>query len=170
MQNGIYFITGIDTNIGKTIATGLIAKKLLDSGQKVVTQKLVQTGNQDFSEDILMHRQLMNIPLQPVDLSKKTMPEIFSYPSSPHLAAKIDKRPIDFEHLKFATKELKQEYDIVLIEGAGGIMVPLTENYLTLDYVKEYQYPLILVTNGKLGSINHTLLNLHLIQTENIPL
>ncbi|QRN41678.1 MAG: ATP-dependent dethiobiotin synthetase BioD [Neisseriaceae bacterium] len=170
MQHGIYFITGIDTNIGKTIATGLIAKNLLFSGQNVITQKLVQTGNQKFSEDVLTHRKLMNIPLQPVDLSKTTMPEIYSYPASPHLAAKIDKRPINFEKLNSATKKLKQEYDIVLIEGAGGIMVPFTEDYLTLDYIKKNQYPIILVTNGKLGSLNHTLLNLHLFQTENISL
>ena len=75
------------------------------------------------------------------------MPEIFSYPCSPHLAARIDKRPIDFEKIERATRELSHRYDTVLVEGAGGLMVPLTEDFLTIDYIAEKQYPLIFVKN-----------------------
>lgn len=71
------------------------------------------------------------------------MPEIFSYPCSPHLAARIDNRPIDFGKIERATRELARRYDIVLVEGAGGLMVPLTEEYLTIDYIAEKNYPLI---------------------------
>ena len=79
------------------------------------------------------------------------MPGMFSYPCSPHLAARIDNRPIDFGKIERATQELARRYDVVLVEGAGGLMVPLTEDYLTIDYIAEKQYPLIFVTSGKLG-------------------
>ena len=88
------------------------------------------------------------------------MPEIFSYPCSPHLAARIDNRPINFDKIENATQELARRYDTVLVEGAGGLMVPLTGEYLTIDYIADKNYPLIFVTSGKLGSINHTLLSL----------
>ncbi len=106
----------------------------------------------------------------PEDKEGLTMPEIFSYPCSPHLAARIDKRPIDFEKIERATRELSHRYDTVLVEGAGGLMVPLTEDFLTIDYIAEKQYPLIFVTSGKLGSINHTLLSLEAIKNRGIAL
>ena len=90
------------------------------------------------------------------------MPEIFSYPCSPHLAAEIDGREIDFGKIESAAVALSERYDAVLLEGAGGLMVPLTRSLLTLDYAAEKGWPLILVTSGKLGSINHTLLSLRL--------
>lgn len=93
------------------------------------------------------------------------MPEIFSYPASPHLASQLDNRPIDFDKIKRATEELSERYDSVLLEGAGGLMVPLTTELLTIDYIVQEKYPLIFVTSGKLGSINHTLLSLEAIQT-----
>ncbi|EJX07817.1 dethiobiotin synthase [gut metagenome] len=98
------------------------------------------------------------------------MPEIFSYPCSPHLAARIDQRPIDFNKIEQATLELAKRYDTVLMEGAGGLMVPLTEDYLTIDYITSKNYPLIFVTSGKLGSINHTLLSFEAIQHRGIEL
>lgn len=170
MKNNIYFVSGIDTGIGKSYATGLIAKQWNAEGLRTITQKLIQTGNTTISEDITLHRQLMGIAFTGDDHEKITMPEIFSYPASPHLAAQIDKREIDFEKIKQATAQLSQRYDAVLVEGAGGLMVPLTEDYLIIDYIKEMGYPLLFVTSGKLGSINHTLLSLEAIYTRGINL
>ena len=106
----------------------------------------------------------MGIGMTEEDREGLTMPEIFSYPCSPHLAARIDNRPIDFGKIECATQELARRYDVVLVEGAGGLMVPLTEDYLTIDYIAEKQYPLVFVTSGKLGSINHTLLSFEAIR------
>ena len=113
---------------------------------------------------------MMGIAFTEDDQEKITMPEIFSYPASPHLAAQIDKREIDFEKIRQATAQLSQRYDAVLVEGAGGLMVPLTEDYLIIDYIKEMGYPLLFVTSGKLGSINHTLLSLEAIAKRGINL
>jgi cobyric acid synthase len=66
-----------------------------------------------------------------------------------------------------ATQELAAQYEIVLVEGAGGLMVPLTENLLTIDYIQQQAYPVILVTSGRLGSINHTLLSFAALKSGN---
>ena len=150
----IYFISGIDTDAGKSYCTAWYARELIQRGLRVITQKFIQTGNTGHSEDIDLHRRLTGTGYLPEDKEGLTMPEIFSYPCSPHLAARIDKRPIDFEKIEHATRELSHRYDTVLVEGAGGLMVPLTEDFLTIDYIAEKQYPLIFVTSGKLGSIN----------------
>lgn len=170
MKDNVYFFSGIDTDAGKSYVTGYWAKCLMEQGVKVITQKLVQTGNHDVSEDIELHRRIMGISFTPEDEQKLTMPEIYSYPCSPHLAARIDNRPIDFDKIRRATEILSDRYEVVLLEGAGGLMVPLTEDLLTIDYIAQHDYPLMFVASGKLGSINHALLSLEAVQRRNIRL
>lgn len=170
MKENVYFVSGIDTNVGKSYATGYIARTWNSEGIRTITQKLIQTGNTEISEDIELHRRIMGTGFLPEDMEKLTMPEIFSYPCSPHLAAEIDGRDIDFRKIEKATAELSARYDAVLLEGAGGLMVPLTRNLLTIDYIARMHYPLIYVTSGRLGSINHFLLGLEAIRNRNIKL
>ena len=170
MTGSVYFISGIDTGIGKTYTTGYLAKLWNAQGKKTITQKLIQTGNVDISEDIEQHREIMGMGWFPEDESKLTMPEIFTYPASPHLATKIDGREIDFQKIENATAQLAERYEIVLLEGAGGLMVPLTTDLLTIDYVAEKKHPVILVTSGRLGSINHTILSLEAIKNRGLEL
>ena len=170
MNHNVYFISGIDTDAGKTYATGYLAALYNSQGIRCITQKFIQTGNVGRSEDIEAHRQLMRTGLLPEDHEELTMPEIFSYPCSPHLAAEIDGRPIDFDRIAGATDRLSETYDAVLIEGAGGLMVPLTRDFLTIDYVARKGYPLVFVTSGRLGSINHLLLSLEAVSHRNIRL
>ena len=169
-RNNVFFVSGIDTNIGKSYATGYLAREWNAEGRRTITQKLVQTGNDSLSEDIELHRRLMRTGLLPEDEEQLTMPEIFSYPCSPHLAAEIDRRPVDFCKIETATEVLAGRYDAVLLEGAGGLMVPLTRELLTIDYVARMGYPVILVTSGRLGSINHTLLSFEAIKNRDIAL
>ena len=170
MTGSVYFISGIDTGIGKTYATGCLAKLWNAQGKKTITQKLIQTGNVDISEDIEQHREIMGMGWFPEDEMKLTMPEIFTYPASPHLATKIDGREIDFQKIENATAQLAEKYEIVLLEGAGGLMVPLTTDLLTIDYVAEKKHPIIFVTSGRLGSINHTILSLEAIKNRGLEL
>lgn len=169
-QQNVYFVSGIDTDAGKSYATGFLAREWNKSGVRTITQKFIQTGNVGHSEDIDLHRRIMGIPFTEEDREGLTMPEIFSYPASPHLASQLDNRPIDFLKIKRATEELSRRYDRVLVEGAGGLMVPLTTELLTIDYIAREGYPLIFVTSGKLGSINHTLLSLEAIRQRGIVL
>ena len=170
MTAAVYFISGIDTGIGKTYTTGYLAKLWNAQGKKTITQKLVQTGNTDISEDIEQHREIMQMGWFPEDQTKLTMPEIFTYPASPHLATKIDGREIDFQKIADATQQLANKYEVVLLEGAGGLMVPLTTELLTIDYLAEKKFPVILVSSGRLGSINHTLLSLEALKSRGLEL
>lgn len=164
------FVTGTGTDVGKSYATGWLARKMIDAGINVITQKLIQTGNRDMSEDIEVHRRIMQIPLQQRDIDHTTAPLILSYPASPHLAMRIDKTDIDYNIATAATETLLGEYDKVIIEGAGGIMVPLNEEKLTIDYISENHLPVAVVINGALGAINHAILTLRALAHENISI
>ena len=163
----IFFVSGIDTGVGKTVATGLMARYLMKRGVKTATLKIVQTGNAGFSEDRDAHRRIMETTL-PEDAENLTAPQIFSFPASPHLAAALEKRSVDTDIIRTATRELAARYDIVLAEGAGGLAVPLTEDLLTVDFIAREGYPLILVSSGKLGSLNHTILSLECASSRGI--
>lgn len=164
----VYFISGIDTDAGKSIVTGVIARTLLLKGIRVVTQKFIQTGCVGISEDILKHREIMGISPLEVDKDGTTCPYVMTYPASPHLAAEIDGIDIDIKRIHESTLKLETQYEMVLLEGAGGLYVPVTRDYLTIDYVQEYKHPLILVSSSKLGSINHTLMSLELCRLRGI--
>ena len=172
----VLFISGIDTDIGKTYATGLIAKALMQHDVNVITQKLVQTGvsinpdngEMNIADDIITHRQLMGIALQPCDLDNSTCPYRYEKPASPHLSVKLANAVLDVNVITDATRRLQTDYEVVLLEGAGGLLVPMTEHLLTLDYIAEQGYPVILVTSGRLGSINHTLLSLEAITSRGL--
>lgn len=168
----VAFVTGIGTDVGKSYATGWIARELMKNHpeSKIITQKLIQTGNKDFSEDIEVHRKIMGTGFFSRDLDHTTAPLILSYPASPELAARLDNVTVDYSVASKSTNKLKEEFDYVLIEGAGGLMVPLLHRYLTLDYVIDNNLPVIIVTNGQLGSINHTLLTLEVLANRGVKI
>lgn len=163
-------ICGIDTGIGKSFVTGLLARYLDEQGHSVITQKPVQTGCEGQSEDILTHRRLMETGWLEADEKRLTCPYNFSFPGSPHLAARLAGVTIDPDTITATTKLLQQKYDWVLVEGAGGLMVPLTEELLFVDYLEQQGYPVLLVTSPRLGSINHTLMSLEVIRSRGLKL
>lgn len=168
MNQPVLFVTGIDTDAGKTYATAYLARLLAREGRSVITQKFIQTGCTDSSEDIEAHRRLCGTGMLPEDLDHTTAPVIFTYPASAQLAAAIDGRTIDLAAIERSTERLAARYDTVLIEGAGGLMVPVTDDYFTIDYVASHRLPTVLVTNGRLGSINHTILSLEALASRGI--
>lgn len=170
-MKGIYFVSGIDTDAGKSYVTGYLARQAMDEGITTTTLKFIQTGgvgNSGFSIDIETHRKIMGIDFTDEDRSGITAPVIFSYPASPHLAAELDNRKIDYDAIKSSVNILSNKYDLLLIEGAGGLHVPLEDDYTTIDYIKDNNYPVIIATSGKLGSINHTILSLEACRTRQI--
>lgn len=164
------FISGIDTDAGKSYCTAWLARQFMDKGLTVATQKFIQTGNVGRSEDIELHRRLCGIEPLPEDKDLTTAPVIFSYPASAQLAARLDGREIDVTAIDRSRELLSSRYDVVLIEGAGGLMVPITDDFMTIDYISSRSLPLALVTNGVLGSINHTVLSLEAIASRGIRL
>ena len=160
MKEGkIYFVTGIDTGIGKTAATAAMLRWLLRRGTDATSMKLVQTGCEGSSEDLLAHRAASGGETAD-DREGLTAPQIFRFPSSPALAAGLEGREVDVEAVSAAAAELARRHDAVLAEGAGGMLVPLRGALLEADFAAERGWPLLLVTCGRLGSLNHTLLSL----------
>ncbi|MGF6148599.1 ATP-dependent dethiobiotin synthetase BioD 1 [Kingella potus] len=164
----ILFITGIDTGIGKTVATAYLAARLMRLGHSVITAKAVQTGCVGLSEDIAAHRRLQKLPLLPEDRDGTTCPYLFAYPCSPHLAARMEGKTIDPAAIARAAATLAVRYDYVLLEGAGGLAVPLNDEETTLDLVRRQGWPVVIVTSGRLGSISHTLLTLEACRSSGI--
>ncbi|HBI14772.1 MAG TPA: dethiobiotin synthase [Desulfobulbaceae bacterium] len=163
-------LCGIDTGIGKSMVTGLLARHLIEQGQQVITQKLVQTGCPERPEDILLHRRLMECGWLEEDEEELTCPYCFSFAGSPHLAARLADSKIDPARISRATRTLEQRFEWVLLEGAGGLLVPLQEELTLLDYLAAEGYPLVLVTSPRLGSINHTLLSLEILRARQLRL
>ena len=165
----VYFISGIDTGIGKTVVTGLMARALAAAGRDVITVKLVQTGNDGYSEDIDTHRAICGGVRFPEDEAGLTAPQVFKFPSSPLLSAGLENRTVDVGVIIDAVHQCSARHEIVLVESAGGLHVPLTSDLLSVDVAAAEGWPLVLVTCGRLGSINHTLLSLEAAKTRGLP-
>ncbi len=164
----IYFISAIDTDAGKTVITGLLGRYLKNKGKNVITMKMAQTGCPKYSEDIENHRKIMGLPMLPIDINGETCPYLFKFPASPHLAADMECVRIDEDVIHQAIKSIEMQYNDVLVEGVGGLMVPINDEVMVIDFAQQHQYPVILVTSGRLGSINHTLLSLEVMSKRNI--
>lgn len=164
----ILFITGIDTGIGKTHATGWLAGLLRRQGTSLTTLKLVQTGQAQISEDIELHRRMMGAPLDTWDRRGLTCPYRFDYPASPHLAAQLEGRRVDPAVIDQAVAALAPHFDLLLMEGVGGLAVPLDRTYTVLDFIAQRRYPCLVVTAPRLGSINHTLLTVEALQARGV--
>lgn len=169
-KSNIIFITGINTDVGKTFVTGLLAHYLHKQGHSVITQKIAQTGCIGISEDIQKHRDLMGINPLPEDKAGLTCPYIFEPPMSPHLAAKLAGTEIDCSKINAATDKLSAQYEYTIVEGVGGLYVPLTNTTKVIDLIIQRNYPVILVSSPALGSINHTLMSIELLKQNNIKL
>jgi len=159
----IFFISGTDTDIGKTFICAAISIFLKEQGVHFGVQKWVSTGDSKRCPDLDFIRKSVgkDSPIEK-DFVPYTIrcPYKFSLPASPHLAARVDKKKIDPEVLRVATKQYLTFCDVLLIEGAGGLMVPLTEEFLTIDLIQEMKLPVVLVARASLGTINHSLLSI----------
>ncbi|TAH03784.1 MAG: dethiobiotin synthase [Sphingobacteriales bacterium] len=149
-----YFITGIGTNVGKTIASAILTEALQANYWKPVQAGDLQQTDTHKVQSLVSNSQSVFYP------------EIYrlNTPASPHAAAKIDGIEIDLA--KFILPQTKNN---LIIEGAGGLMVPLNSKDLVIDLIAKLNVEVILVSQNYLGSINHTLLSIALLKSRNIP-
>lgn len=150
-----YFVTGIGTGIGKTIASAVLTEKL-----KADYWKPIQSGDLDQSDSLAIESLISNT-------HTKIHPETYrlNHPLSPHLSAKMDE--VEIELNKF---QLPKTENNLIVEGAGGLMVPLNSKQLILDLIKYLNLEVILVSQHYLGSINHTLLTINTSKQHHIPI
>ena len=155
MPNKPLFITGIGTGIGKTIVSAILTQKL-----KADYWKPVQSGDLDDSDTLKVKSLISNT-------QTVFHPETYrlTQPFSPHKSAAIDNIIIEKE--KFITPKTDNQ---LLIEGAGGLMVPLNDDLLMIDLIRHLDAEVILVSQNYLGSINHTLLSVAALKQYNIPI
>jgi dethiobiotin synthetase len=143
------FVTGTDTGVGKTFFTVSLVRALRELGVKAVGFKPVETGCTPECQDAKLLSQVSGVFLEPI--------YSFRAPVAPSVASELEGIDIEPSRLVEKTVELAKDYFLV-VEGAGGIMVPITWNYTFLDFVRELRFPTLVVALNKLGVINHTLL------------
>ncbi len=162
IMNGV-FVIGTDTGVGKTvICAGLL--KLLHTPKKAVYWKPVQTGT-IVGDDTKAVRAFSTLPADACWEPCYRFPE----PLSPHMAAQKWGKTVEPQLLKKAFSEIVEKKHFAIVEGAGGILVPLNEEYLQIRLVKDLGLPVLLVSEDRVGAINQTLLTLNALRTENIP-
>lgn len=152
MKNG-HFITGTDTGVGKTYVTALILAELRRRGVKAAAFKPIACGKGG-RRDAEIYAKLMNDE-QPLDVIN---PIYLRNPLAPSVAAKLEGKRIDLRRVFASYKLLGAKYDVVLVEGAGGLLVPIKRNYFVADLAKELGLPVVIVARLGLGTINHSLL------------
>ncbi len=159
-----FIITGTDTDIGKTAFSAALMLGLESAGHKPHYWKPLQSGIE--TVDTRTIQKLTNLP------DERFLAEryILSEPLSPHRAAEIDGVEIDVDALRDPRNLPEHEGGALLIEGAGGLMVPITRKNLQINLYKDWKIPLILCCRTGLGTINHTLLSLDAIWARGIPL
>ena len=165
----VIFITGTDTDCGKTFVSSLLFRTFLKLGIDATYQKWVSTGNSDFSEDAHFVYEMAGITPAPMAGSLET-PYCFSLPASPHLASEEEGRSIDPGRLVECTRLLEDRHELVLVEGVGGLLVPLTRDTLLVDLVVQMSLPVIVVARAGLGTINHTLLTIEALKKRKLEI
>ncbi|MGJ8632701.1 MAG: dethiobiotin synthase [Luteolibacter sp.] len=155
-----FFITGTDTEVGKTYVTRLIVETLRAEGKNAIGYKPVSCGDRD--DATILAEVSGNIPIDEIN------PLHFNSALAPHVAALLENRTIDPAELLAAFRSISEKHDTVLVEGAGGWEVPITENYFISDLAADLGLPVILVAANRLGALNHILLTLAAIKAKGL--
>ncbi|MFN4943186.1 MAG: dethiobiotin synthase [Akkermansiaceae bacterium] len=155
-----FFITGTDTGVGKTYITKLLVESLRAEGKYAVGFKPISCGDRD--DAAILAAVSGNLPLDEVN------PLHFSSGVAPHVAALLENKTIHPAEIIASYQSISEKYDPVIVEGAGGWEVPITENYFVSDLAKDLNLPVILVAANRLGAINHILLTLAAIEAKGL--
>jgi dethiobiotin synthetase len=167
----ILFVAGTDTGVGKTFITALLARALIDQGIDVKVQKWVSTGNSDTSEDcVFIYEMLGNKSQDTTGFGSDVAPYCLPLPASPHLAAEQAGVTIETEVIRDAFFRLESSCEILIVEGVGGVLVPLGRTMLLADLVADLNLPALVVARSGLGTLNHTLLTLEALRHRNIQI
>ena len=168
MEKGV-FVTGSDTGVGKTVIAGAIAAAIKAHGMDVGVMKPVASGAKEIdgslvSEDVVFLKKIIDSTndddlVNPVRLKP---------PIAPTIAAVKSGVPIDIDKVWKAYEVLSDRHDFVVVEGIGGLMVPVDDTLFVADLVRKMDLPLVIVGSDYLGTINHTLLTVEYAKSRNI--
>ncbi|MFH1423140.1 MAG: dethiobiotin synthase [Planctomycetota bacterium] len=162
MANGI-FITATDTGAGKTTIGVALAAYLQKKGCNIGVMKPVESGGTSDS-------QVYTAVIKTGDPPELINPYHFNMPVSPHQAAREEGKEVKYEVIESAFNQLSAKHDFVIIEGAGGLLSPITDELLSADLIKKFQLPILVIAKPQVGTINHTLLTLRCAEQMGIPI
>jgi dethiobiotin synthetase len=154
MKSGL-FVTGTDTGVGKTYVTALLLAELRRRGVRAAAFKPISCGTGG-RRDAEVYASIMHHEL-PLDVIN---PVYLRHPLAPSVAAKLERKRIDLQKIFRVYRQLTSSFSVVLVEGAGGLMVPIRDNFFVADLAKTMKLPLLVVARLGLGTINHSLLTI----------
>lgn len=163
-----FFVTGTDTGVGKTAVTGALARLLRERGRSVGVVKPVQSGNlaDDPEGDAMVLRRLAGIDDPPEAICAAA----FAAPLAPLVSAQLEGRAIEQQPLLDAVEAAATGRDVVLVEGAGGLLVPVGEDWTIADLAAALGLPLLVVARAGLGTVNHTLLTVEAARSRGLEI
>ena len=157
VENRIIFVTGTDTGVGKTLFTGLLLLHLRARGIRAIAMKPFSSGDREDAK-ILLALQAGEVQLQEIN------PHHFRAPLAPLVAARKEKRSVRLAEVLADILKLSRRCQVLLVEGAGGLMAPLGEGYSVVDLIRRLDGEVVVVAANRLGVINHTLLTVEALQ------
>lgn len=165
------FIAGTDTGVGKTLVAKALIMRGVAAGKRVAAMKpissgCVQTAEGWLNDDVAQLRAVSNVAL-PISLMN---PYAFESPIAPHIAAQEAGVEINLDRIAFAYREIASQADEVIVEGVGGLLVPINARQTTADIVLRLNLPVILVVGMRLGCLNHALLTVEAMQQRGIKI
>ncbi len=159
------FVTGTDTGVGKTLISGGIAKILKDAGNRVGVFKPIASGCSHTNEGLVNPDSEFLRYHSHCDHSLSTISPVgFVTPAAPIVCEEHENRLVDFNALANAYQQICDDSDVVVVEGIGGVRVPISEGVDVLEMAKWFDMPVVVVTRPDLGTINHTLMTVDLIR------
>lgn len=166
-----YFVTGTDTEVGKTLVSGALILKLRELGRNAIGFKPVVAGTYQgqngeyINEDIETLRVASNLPQ-----TQSICPFVLDTPAAPHIVANANGIELNVNKLLESFTGIQNENDFVVVEGAGGFIVPLNDHESLADFAQKIDLPIIVVVGMKLGCLNHTLLTIEAIKTRKMKI
>ncbi|WP_077212560.1 dethiobiotin synthase [Bacillus dakarensis] len=156
-MNG-FFVTGTDTDVGKTVISsglaGVLKEMVIDVG--VFKPMLSGIPREDAASDTSLLKELSQTSLTHEEIT----PFEFKEPLAPYMAAKLEGKQVRLEEIKDHWEKIRGKHEFFIVEGAGGISVPLGEEYLVSDVIKALELPIVIVARPNLGTFNHTYLTI----------
>jgi dethiobiotin synthetase len=167
-MNGL-FVTGTDTDIGKTALSALLLAELRRRDINAAPMKPAQTGCEDGVPDLDYSLSMAAMEVSEEDYTNMS-PYRFEPACSPHLAAEMAGTEIDIAEMVIAARTLASDYEFVIAEGAGGLVVPLNRRETMLDLMQAIRFPVLLAARPGLGTINHTLLSIRTLRSDGLDI
>jgi dethiobiotin synthetase len=161
-----WFVSGTDTGVGKTVVACALARALRERGVRVGVMKPVETGvPAEGPGDAMALRAASGSPAA----LTRICPQRFALPAAPSAAAAAEGRSVDLAAIREAYRGLAREHERMVVEGAGGLLVPLLPDFTMADLARELGLPVLLVARARLGTINHTTLSLEALERRGVP-